>query len=235
MLAAWTLTRTCPAPMSGNATSFSGMLSMLSYCSTTTAFMRIPDPVAKYRRVGKGALAPCPPSVLYSRWWARFALRTLRFCWPTSADAPLAVLPERLSQLALQDLAGAGERQRLVADLDAARAFVAGDQRLAELHQFVRHGLRAGLGHHGGVDLLTPALAGDADHVALRYRRVLRQRVLDFGGIDVLAAGDDHVLDAVDHIDEAILVHVAAVAGVHPAVDNGLGGLLRPFPIAYHH
>src|SRR5205814_8366881 len=43
MLAACTLTRTCPAATSGSATSFSGILSMVSYCSTTTAFILIPD------------------------------------------------------------------------------------------------------------------------------------------------------------------------------------------------
>src|ERR1700752_2672036 len=43
MLAACTLTRTWPAATSGSATSLSGMLSMVSYCSTTTAFMLIPD------------------------------------------------------------------------------------------------------------------------------------------------------------------------------------------------
>src|SRR4029077_4742030 len=33
------------------------------------------------RRVGKGAHAPCPPSIRIgvARWWARFALPTLRF------------------------------------------------------------------------------------------------------------------------------------------------------------
>ena len=32
--------------------------------------------VLKFRRVGKGALAPCPPP---SCWWARYAAPTLRF------------------------------------------------------------------------------------------------------------------------------------------------------------
>ena len=36
---------------------------------------------ATVRRVGKGTLAPCPPSKAFrSRWWARFALPTLRSC-----------------------------------------------------------------------------------------------------------------------------------------------------------
>ena len=32
----------------------------------------------EFRRVGKGALAPCPPSLARCGWWARFALPTLR-------------------------------------------------------------------------------------------------------------------------------------------------------------
>src|SRR5689334_5851884 len=60
MLAACTLTRTCPAETSGSATSLSGMLSILSYCSTTTAFMLIPDRFLSgdlARRVGKAKRA----------------------------------------------------------------------------------------------------------------------------------------------------------------------------------
>ena len=59
-------------------------------------------------------------------------------------------------------------------------------------------------------------------------------RILDFDRVDVLAAGNDHVLDAVDDEDEAVFVHVTAVAGVHPAIDHGAGGLLRPLPITHH-
>jgi hypothetical protein len=37
--------------------------------------------LAKIRRVGKGALAPCPPSITGRafKWWARFRLRSLRY------------------------------------------------------------------------------------------------------------------------------------------------------------
>ena len=41
---------------------------------------------------------------------------------------PLPVLPERLAQGPFENLAGSGQRQRVFADVDAARAFVAGDQ-----------------------------------------------------------------------------------------------------------
>src|SRR5258707_6525895 len=52
-----------------------------------------------------------------------------------SAHHALAVFPIGLAQFALEDLAGAGQWQRGLCDLDTARAFVTRDQRLAELHQ----------------------------------------------------------------------------------------------------
>ncbi|MNZ73127.1 hypothetical protein D3C78_915290 [compost metagenome] len=57
---------------------------------------------------------------------------------------------------------------------------------------------------------------------------------LDLGGIDVLAAADDHVLQPVADVDEAILVHVAAVTGMHPAIAQRLGGCFRLLPVAEH-
>ena len=52
--------------------------------------------------------------------------------------------PVGLAQVALEDLAGAGLRQRLVVELDRARQLVAGDQLAAVLDQLVLAGLRAG-------------------------------------------------------------------------------------------
>ncbi|MNO74353.1 hypothetical protein D3C76_653490 [compost metagenome] len=82
---------------------------------------------------------------------------------------------------------------------------------------------------------LAPLAAGDADHRALGHGRVAGDGGLDLGGIDVLAAGHDHVLDPVADVDETVLVHVAAVAGVHPAAPQRLGGGFRLVPVAHHH
>ena len=87
--------------------------------------------------------------------------------------------------------------------------------------QLARRHLGAAPGHDHGVHLFAPALARDADDRALGDGRMLGEGVLDLGRIDVLAAGDDHVLDPVDDEDESVFVHVAAVAGMHPAVDDG--------------
>ena len=88
-------------------------------------------------------------------------------------------------------------------------------------------GRRTRLEHDDRVDLLTPCRVGDADHGDLLDRRVGRDRVLDLDRVDVLAAGDDHVLDPVDEVDVAVGVEVALVAGVVPAVAERSRGLLR--------
>ena len=74
-----------------------------------------------------------------------------------------------------------------------------------------------------------------ADHRALGHAGVGIERGLDLGRIDVLAARDDHVLEAVDDVEDADLVHVAEVAGVQPAIAQRLRGQLGLVPVAFHH
>ncbi len=99
----------------------------------------------------------------------------------------------------------------------------------------LERGFGARLEHDHRMHGLAPLLVRHADHGDLRHGRVARQRTLHLGGIDVLAAADDHVLHAVHQEHEAIRVHVAAIAGVHPAVAHGLGRRLRLVPVAEHH
>ncbi|MNP39381.1 hypothetical protein D3C76_1329540 [compost metagenome] len=54
------------------------------------------------------------------------------------------------------------------------------------------------------------------------------------GAIDVLTTTDDHILDAVAHVHEAVLIHEAAVTGVHPAVADRLGGGFWLVPVTEH-
>src|SRR6201996_3381416 len=133
----------------------------------------------------------------------------------------------------LEDLAGPGQGQ-LADDLQAARGLVAGDVALTEGAQlFQVHGGAGGQGDDR-VDPFAPGAVGDADHRHLGHGRVLGDDVLDLDRVHVLAAGDDHVLDPVDHVDVAALVHPAAVAGVHPARPDGFGGGPGLLPVAEH-
>src|SRR3546814_16401522 len=65
-----------------------------------------------------------------------------------------------------------------------------------------------------------------------RHRRMARDGVLYFCRIDILAAGNDHVLHAINHIEIAVLVQIAGIAGVHPAVAQRGLCILRLVPVA---
>src|SRR4051794_12575572 len=73
---------------------------------------------------------------------------------------------------------------------------------------------------------------GHRDHGGLAHVRVLVDRVLDDARIDVEAAGDEHVLLAVNDGEAPVLGHEPDVAGQEPAVDEGARVLLRPVPVA---
>ncbi|BDB41942.1 hypothetical protein IWGMT90018_23880 [Mycobacterium kiyosense] len=75
-------------------------------------------------------------------------------------------------------------------------------------------------------------LAGD--HRDIGDCRVRGEFVFHFDGVDVASTGDDHVLEAVDQGDVTVGVDRGDVAGVQPAVADGLGGGLRIAPVPLH-
>ena len=84
---------------------------------------------------------------------------------------------------------------------------------------------------HGSADL-APLLVGHADQRGLGDARVGEHHRLDLGRVDVLAAGDEHVLRAALDGEEALVVLDGEVAGLQPAVADRLGGCLGPAPVA---
>ncbi len=85
--------------------------------------------------------------------------------------------------------------------------------------------------HEGATDF-APLLVRDADHRDVADRVELDDRRFHFRGIHVLAAGDEHVLDAVDDGIEAVGVLHGDVARLEPAVLERSGVQLRPAPVA---
>ena len=65
---------------------------------------------------------------------------------------------------------------------------------------------------------LTQIVVGHADHQAGQHVRMLGQRRLDLGGVDVAAADGEHVDAPVGEVEEAVVVEVAEVAERIPAV-----------------
>lgn len=87
-------------------------------------------------------------------------------------------------------------------------------------------------GHDDRGDCLDPACVGQPDHGGLGHRLVGVKDVLDLAGGDQDAPGVDDVLHPVDDGEIAVGVAYGEVAGVEPAVAEGLGGLLRLVPVA---
>jgi hypothetical protein len=88
----------------------------------------------------------------------------------------------------------------------------------------------AGLEHDPGADLLAVLRVGHAEHLHVLHLGVAVQEFLDLARVDVLAAADQHVLDAADDVAIALGVDGGQVAGVHPAVASWprACGLRRP-------
>src|SRR3546814_1034439 len=82
---------------------------------------------------------------------------------------------------------------------------------------------------------LAPPLVGHADDRRLANGRVPRDDALDFGGVDILAAADDHVLDPVADEEIALGVEIAGVARQEEAIrGEHLRAFFGALPIAGH-
>src|ERR1035438_3817488 len=149
------------------------------------------------------------------------------------SPADSSVLAELSFNLGLEDLADlragqVGPDLDLLGGLDAAESFL--DE---GAHLILRHGL-AGAQLHDRGDPLAPFLVGQSDDRAVLHGRMGQQHLLDFGGVDVEAAGDDHVFGAVDDEQVIVVVEVADIPGVVPSVPGGFPGGLRVLVVARH-
>src|SRR5882757_1312511 len=79
------------------------------------------------------------------------------------------------------------------------------------------HALARRWHHHRKADL-TPFVVPDPDHGHFRNSGMSHQHTLYFGGINVLAAGLVHLLDAVDDKIKSVLVLPCNIAGAEPAI-----------------
>ena len=96
-------------------------------------------------------------------------------------------------------------------------------------------GLRvhSGFSDDDGLDRLAPSIVGHADDGDIRDGGMVEQRVLDLGGVHVLAARDDHVLHPVGEEEIAVLIEKARVTRPEPSVGvERPGRLLRLAPVA---
>ena len=85
-----------------------------------------------------------------------------------------------------------------------------------------------------GDHLLSPFFMGPTDHGDFMDGGVKQQRLLHLTRVNVCAARDDHVLRAVAHGDEAVLVHHPDIACPEPAVADCLRRRFVISPVAAH-
>ena len=73
-----------------------------------------------------------------------------------------------------------------------------------------------------------------ADDGGIHDRRMAVQNLLDLDAVDVLAAADQHVLLAIDDVEEALLVDLREIAGLEPVVLEGFLRRLGLVPVTTH-
>src|ERR1700688_2808697 len=78
----------------------------------------------------------------------------------------------------------------------------------------------------------SPRIVRYTDDGALGDRLVAVECFFGFRRIDILAPADDHVLNAVDDVDEPIIVHVSAVTGMQPSIAQCALRQFRLLPIS---
>src|SRR5229473_4595334 len=81
-----------------------------------------------------------------------------------------------------------------------------------------------------GLHRLAAVGIGNADYDRFGDSRVRVNRTLYIGRIDIVAAGDDHVLEAIDDEQIAVLVEVANIAGSKETINHRTISLVLAIP-----
>src|ERR1700719_1633770 len=143
------------------------------------------------------------------------------FLVPKSASSPFSplvhtpavALPVGFAQITFEYLARGAFGQHFQ-HIDRTGTFKACDLRPAMDNQVFLGRVHARTEDDESLDHLTPALVRYPDGSTLQHRRVIRERVLHFHRVDVLAARDDHIFLAIDHVEVAVFVHGTHVTRV---------------------
>src|SRR3954466_1847655 len=174
------------------------------------------------------------PSRFWSRgsaWvWGALMNQTFGWCGSKGCGGHLFGLVFARNEFSAQKLADG--RLRDLANKDvAARPLEIGEPRGPAMVVEVTVGdLGTPLDESG--DNLAPPLVRQADHGDLRDGGMKRQTALDLDRRDILAAGDDHVIDASRDVDVPVLVRIAGIAGQVPTLAERLGVCFGALPIA---
>src|SRR5438876_7561903 len=113
-----------------------------------------------------------------------------------STPSPLRELP---AQFGPQHLSGTVLRQ-VGNEVNGFGALVAGQPCPRSVDYFLLRRRGAGFEHDCGNDFLDPYPIRNPENRGIPHGRIAIEHALDFGRINVLTAGDDHVILAVDDV-----------------------------------
>src|SRR6185437_4049449 len=111
------------------------------------------------------------------------------------------------------------------AELDEVGTLDRRDFVLDEIAQLIFGDGLAGARLHHRLHGLAAIRVGYADDNGLRHFRVLVERLLDEARIDLIARGDDDILDAVDDEEIAVRIEITDIAGVEASARHRVRGL----------
>src|SRR5262245_37132890 len=137
------------------------------------------------------------------------------------------------TQHTVENLSGRSSRHVFFADERyRLRAFVTGDPVLAPVQNLFGSGRLAIARHDNGVHTFPPFWIRYADHSNILHLWMSTDQGFDLGWIYVLAAGNDHIVLAIDEKNVALLVAAGEVAYAAIISTESLLRLVRHLPIA---
>src|SRR5262245_53808180 len=151
-----------------------------------------------------------------------------------SVHGPFLMGPKSLTQNPFEYFAGATLRQLGVQELNPAWNLVIGERAAAVSHQVFRAEDLSRLQHDTGHHQFAPLRVRYSEDRGLPNHRMVVKTCLDLAGIDILAARDNHVLQAVQDVKKTVRILTADVSRAKEAVPEGKSGFLRVLPIATH-
>src|SRR5205823_7467982 len=120
--------------------------------------------------------------------------------------------PITFTQNPFEYFAGATLRQLGVQELNPARNLVISKRAPAVSHQIIRTEDLSRLQHYTGHHKLTPLGVWYSEDRGFANRGMLVKNRLDLAGVDVLAACDDHLLQAVQNVEVTVRILTADVS-----------------------
>src|SRR5690606_3647941 len=132
---------------------------------------------------------------------------------------------------ATENFIGAAFRQ-FRPDFNGFGALVAGEFFSGKGQQLI--GIEVILTGDDGDNPIPPMFVGKTDHSGFDNAGKFEENILHFAGINIVATGNQHIVFAVDNVEEAVLIHHANIAGVQPAAAEGFGGFVGFLPVIGH-